>query len=235
MIYLLSLLVSVTLANDIKVMLIDTGVDNTHPALSKYVVGDVEDDHGHGTHLAGIILYGDLTPSQWKSIKNNTPFILPPPVCNNLKIISCKYYYPHLEGNLEREIFCLEKAIKYKVNYVNLSSGGSDFSTKEFDAINRLSVYKIKMVVAAGNERSDLKKFSYFPATYPGLDILVVGGLNREYKQMVSSNYGLKTLYWQIGENVYSTLPKNSFGYMTGTSQATALQLHYMLKEKCGN
>lgn len=233
--YLLSLLVSIALANDIKVMIIDTGVDNTHPALSNFVTGDTEDDHGHGTHLAGIILYGDLTPLQWKSIKSNTPFILPKPVCNNLKIISCKYYYPHLEGNIQREVNCLNKAIKEKVNYINFSSGGEDFSNREFEAILKLYTYGIKMVVAAGNEHSDLKVHNYYPATYPGLNLLVVGGLNREYKQMVSSNYGLKTLYWQIGENVYSTLPKNSFGYMTGTSQATALQLHYMLKEKCGH
>lgn len=57
---------------DVSVCVLDTGIRTHHPLLSYNLINNgvdsyspdwgVEDDHGHGTQMAGIALFGDLTP-----------------------------------------------------------------------------------------------------------------------------------------------------------------------------
>lgn len=57
---------------DVSVCILDTGIRTQHPLLRDYIIENgtdsylpdwgVEDDHGHGTQMAGIALFGDLAP-----------------------------------------------------------------------------------------------------------------------------------------------------------------------------
>jgi len=38
---------------------------------------------------------------------------------------------------------------------------------------------------------------------------------------------------WELGTDIYSTLANGKFGYLTGSSQATAIHTNKWLKKKC--
>ena len=81
----------------------------------------------------------------------------------------------------------------------------------------------ILFVAAAGNERSNSDYHKYYPADYELDNIISVTAVNPNLRVLSSSNYGVHTVDIAApGENIYSTLPGNTFGPMTGTSQATA-------------
>lgn len=214
----------------IKVMLIDTGVDLQHELLSGRVTGDGVDRHGHGTHIAGILLYGNkMHPDHGLAGKDQ--------LCDEVEIISCKYYDPKLpKDNLAESVRCIELATKLKVEYLNYSGGGTEFSSKERKAYEEYLKSGGTAVVAAGNERSDLRLHKYYPASY-GLDgkwknFYVVENYGRDGERVPSSNYH-PDAQQETGENILSTLPASTYGYMTGTSQATPAFLHTILKQKC--
>lgn len=206
----------------LRVAVIDTGLDLKDSRFSyllcdegntsKSFVTDasIKDDHGHGTHIAGLI----------KSFAGDSQFCF----------IIIKYYSEANPGllNLKNEITSIRWAIEQKVDIINISAGGPEISKTEENLIKRNP--KITFIVAAGNdkEKLDCVKKAYYPACYNYLNLISVGCLDCE-----SSNFGLKIKAWEFGNNIYSTYPKNlqcnldtkecGMAYMTGTSQATAI------------
>lgn len=230
----------------ITVAVIDTGVDVSHPDLkqnlwvnqgeagvdsrgrdkSKNGIDDdgngyVDDLHGwnfvnrnndltdkieHGTHIAGII----------SSSKGVAP---------SAKLMVLKYYNPKATDreNLENTILAIQYAVKMKANIINYSAGGLEKSAREEQAIREALDNKILFIAAAGNEKnnSDLKGF--YPADYDLDNILSVTAVDSDKKVLESSNYGAKSVDIAApGKNIYSTIPGGKYGFMTGTSQATA-------------
>lgn len=224
---------------EIRVMVIDTGIDDSNP----WLIGRIDhtafpkefknlegiDQIGHGTHVSGIILWGGF------KMEDGYAFPIPiNPVCSNVKIISCKYYDPPSYTNLQNTVYCLRLAKFLKVDYVNYSSGGSEPSEKELQALEDLRSENIPVFIAAGNESQDLKKKAYYPASYGLPNETVVGNVNKDGKLMSSSNYGGNTVY-EVGEDVMSTLPGDTMrmGKMTGTSQSAPKALNRILVDLC--
>lgn len=83
-----------TTNNAIKVMIVDTGVDILHPKLLPFFdlqdvlnhQGECGDDHGHGTHIAGLVLYGPMD-FFWKKEDFDAAKL-----CPQIKISSCRYF-----------------------------------------------------------------------------------------------------------------------------------------------
>lgn len=220
-IILIILIISVSLsARTIKVMVIDTGVSLSHDEISSHVKDlnpiNYIDDHGHGTHVAGLVL-------------KNT--------CKEIELISCKYFYEKDEANerIIKTINCFKEALKQKVQIINYSSVGSAYFKEEYKVIQQLEKAGIILVTAAGNENKDISMNSNpaYPAKYNLKNIIVVGNLNDDGSKVFSSNYGLKGMVWEKGMHQYSTLPYNKFGYMSGTSQATAKRTNRILIKWC--
>ena len=174
------------------------------------------DNHGHGTHIAGII-----------GAKGGNGFGISG-VAPNVSLMVLKYYDPKASNtnNLKNTVNAIRYAIKMKANIINYSGGGTDYSAEEFAAVKDAERAGILFVAAAGNERSnsDDPGKHYYPADYGLSNIISVTAVNKEEtKVLPSSNYGVRTVDLAApGENIYSALPGNSFGLMTGTSQATA-------------
>ena len=212
-----------TLSAQIVVAVIDTGIDPAIPNLCK--VGHksfttnssdpLQDNVGHGTHLAGLIT----------SIAGAGDYC----------ILSIKY--SNTSKSSSENAYDLVKAIQYAVsmdvNFINISGGGIGPSTPERIAIEDALNKHIVVVTAAGNEGMDLDKGCiYYPACYDKR-IIVVGNLrdSSSSERYPTSNYGVRVNRWEVGHHVKSNLPGGRIGYMGGTSQAAAIATGKLLLE----
>jgi subtilisin family serine protease len=241
---------------EITVMVIDTGIDR-HPNLERflpeptdpgYKARDYEDNHGHGTHVAGIVVFGNtMGLDHFADV-----------VCPQVRIISCKYYDPKdaRSDNLHDSIECVKRATKLHVDLINYSGGGLDYSKEEQEAYQAFIDAGGIVVAATGNEYVRMAESPYYPASYghhhekltytdgktgdlvtvdvlkPNPGYYYVENLCWNGKPCKPSNV-IGTAKKQYGERIFSTLPHNRFGTMTGTSQATPAFLHRILKKAC--
>jgi len=218
----------------IVVAVIDTGIDPKHKSLSGNIWRDPKnkkmdiygwnfvlnqpnpvDEHGHGTHVAGII--GALLDPQ-TGVSG---------VAHRVSIMPVKYYSDKNSGavNLDNTINAINWAIDHGANIINYSGGGPEFSEKEYLAIARAESLGITFIAAAGNENqdTDIKANSYYPSSYKLSNIISVAASNRNNDLIPTSNKGKETVDVAApGDEIYSTLPGGKFGKMSGTSQATA-------------
>src|SRR6185312_12033146 len=180
---------------------------------------DLTDNHGHGTHIAGII---GAEAGNGKGIAGIAP---------QVSMMILKYYDPKVPNtdNLRNTVNAIKYAVmmknKYGINIdvINYSGGGTEYSQDEHDAIVEARKSSILYVAAAGNERSNSDQHKYFPADYGLSNIISVTAIDPSTEVLPSSNYGTATVDIAApGQNILSTLPGNQYGFMTGTSQATA-------------
>lgn len=191
----------------------DGCIDDLHGCNFITGTGELTDNHGHGTHIAGII---GAEGGNGIGISGVSP---------KVSLMILKYYDPKAPGtdNLKNTIKAINYAVDHKVDIINYSGGGLDFSKQEFEAIQKAEKAGILFVAAAGNEKSNSDKAHYYPANYPLSNIISVTAINPDANVLQSSNYGLTSVHIAApGEAIYSTLPGGRYGTMTGTSQATA-------------
>jgi subtilisin family serine protease len=163
------------------------------------------DEHGHGTHVSGII----------KSISPE------------VKILALKYYNPKASGtdNLNSTIDALRYAVEQNVDVINYSGGGPEPALDEMKILKEAERKGILVVAAAGNEESDIdnKKNAYYPASYGLTNIITVTAYDQSIMTLPSSNYGKQSVHISApGYRIKSSMPFGRSGYLTGTSQATA-------------
>lgn len=211
---------------------------------------DIQDYHGHGSHISGIIAA--------KGGKNCKVVGVSPLV----EIMTLKYFDPHSKNasNVENTVKAIEYAVKMGANIINYSGGGPGDNLDEKAAIAKAADRGIIFVAALGNEGSKIgdessnlgERNKYYPASYELANIIAVQSHNESAQKVESSNYkemvlpGAKRKQTAPGENIFSTLPpkiylqgklkasltrslafssirNENYGYMTGTSQGTAV------------
>ncbi len=173
----------------------------------------LDDNHGHGTHIAGII---GAEAGNRKGISGISP---------DVSLMILKYYDPKVPNtdNLKNTIQSINYAVKMGAHVINYSGGGTEFSQEEHDAVAAAEKQGILFVAAAGNERSNSDEHHYYPADYKLKNIISVTAIDPTTEVLSSSNYGTETVDIAApGQTILSCLPNNSYGLMTGTSQATA-------------
>ncbi|MCB0348366.1 MAG: S8 family serine peptidase [Bdellovibrionales bacterium] len=170
---------------------------------------DVKDYSGHGTHIAGIIKTNIL------NINANVDY----------EFMILKYYNKGINGREQEKSFlkALSYAIDMGVDIINVSAGGRSRNSKEAKLLQKAKDKGITIVAAAGNKRELDKDQLFYPAAYEYSNIISVVATNMSGKILGTSNQNYnKWNTFENGSHIYSSLPNNKFGYMTGSSQATA-------------
>ena len=173
---------------------------------------DVSDQIGHGTHISGIIKteFNGRAPSN---------------IAGKLQLMILKYYDAKSSDldNINNTVSAINYAARMGARLVNYSGGGSQPSEPERQAIANALTAGIAFIAAAGNNRSDTDFQKYYPANYALENIISVAATNSDGALESFSNFGKKSVDLAApGKSIYSTLPDNSYGFLSGTSQATA-------------
>ncbi|MFJ7646617.1 S8 family peptidase [Lysinibacillus sp. NPDC097279] len=202
--------------HEVKVAVIDSGVDYNHPDLKSQILppynaatpANTTFSDPHGTHVAGIIAatkdngfggYGVFPAAK----------ILPIDVFNGKQSAND---FVIAQGILH--------AIEQNADVINMSLGGYGESPLMQEAVQKAIDKGITIVAAAGNDSTDHYSF---PASFEG--VISVGSTNKHNKLSSYSNYGPSVDIVAPGEEIYSTVydekKGSSFTAFSGTSMAS--------------
>ena len=171
--------------------------------------GSGDDQHGHGTHVAGII----------GARGNNDRGIAG--LCWSVKIVAVRVLDAEGRGTWSQEIAGIDYAIGAGAKVINASFGGPTGSEIVREAIQRAKSKGVLLVAAAGNDGVNADATPAFPAAYPDSNILSVAATNSKDKLASFSNYGATTVDLAApGDRVASTFWHSDYAYMSGTSMA---------------
>ncbi len=225
----------------ITVAVIDTGVDISHEDLSgnvwtnaKEIAGNGIDDDGngyiddvngwnffddnnkvynqatvnedeHGTHVSGIIA----------AVKDNSKGIAG--VAPKAKIMPLKVF-KNGTAYTSDIIEAIEYAESNGAKIVNCSWGTAKDNLALKETIQQS---KMLFVCAVGNSAANIDTSPVYPASYGLNNVISVASIDKSGKLTSASNYGeSSTSVAAPGEDIYSTLPANTYGSRSGTSLA---------------
>jgi len=169
------------------------------------------DDNGHGTHIAGVIgAKGDngigIAGINWE-----------------IQLMALKAFDKDGSGSLSSILPALEYARKKGVRISNNSWGGGAYSQALFDEISMQNEESQFFVTAAGNSGSNNSELPAYPASFDLENIIAVGASNSDAELASYSNYGITNVdIVAPGTDIYSTLPNNAYGSLSGTSMAAS-------------
>jgi len=172
--------------------------------------GDPYDDHYHGTHCAGTIA-GE---------GNNAIGVAG--VAWDAQIMSLKFLGSTGSGTYSDAIDAINYAVSKGAFLSNNSWGGYGFSQALRDAFEAAGLQGHLAICAAGNSSVDADLTPMYPAAYDLDSIMSVAAIDSADNLASFSNYGLTSVdLGAPGVSIYSTMPLDTYGYLSGTSMAT--------------
>src|SRR5215216_4606625 len=164
------------------VAVIDSGIDFTHPDLTNnwwtnpnpgdkgdlhgwdFIVdsGEIKDEQGHGTAVAGIIAAEGnnslgVTGVMWRA-----------------SLMSLRVLDNTGTGDIAGAVEAIDYAVTHGAQVINLSWGTNGESFALRDAIERAGRRNVLIVCSAGNGGKDLDANPYYPASFGIKDLIVV-------------------------------------------------------------
>ncbi|MGD6777962.1 S8 family serine peptidase [Sutcliffiella horikoshii] len=192
----------------VKIALIDTGVS---PSLHINVVKGInvlddstnfQDDHGHGTHLAGVL------GSKQLGIAPDSELYIVKALDNNL------------QGDISNIVKSIEWSISQKVDIILMPFGTFYDSADLKKAIDLAVSHKIIVVSSVGNyglqENADIT----YPAKYD--NVIAVGALNNEGDIWKGTTMGEELDFLLPGQHINSYSLSGDFLLSSGTSISSA-------------
>lgn len=219
---------------EIRIAILDTGIDTRHPELSPILetgydfvniidgadtfVGDFlgadldpQDDVGHGTHIAGII------GAQGKAV--------PTGVAPRCRIIPVRVLAAMKQG--DRRIGAglvenIDAGVKWAVDQgadvINMSLGvrQSQGGLPHQEVIDYANRKGVTVVAASGNDGTDE---SYYPGAFKS--VITVGAWDSRQSEVASfSTWGRQVSFVAPGTDIYSTHIDGGYAFSSGTSHA---------------
>jgi len=199
----------------VKVAVLDTGYDTTHPDLYPQVVSSkdftildgspdtVQDGHGHGTHVAGTVA----------ALTNNSIGVAA--IGWNTKLMIGKVLGNNGSGYLSEIANGITWAADNGAKVINMSLGGSSGSTTLQNAVNYAWNKGVVLVAAAGNAGNTRQTY---PAAYT--NCIAVAATTSNDSRASFSTYGSWVDCAAPGVDIASTYKGSAYAYMSGTSMA---------------
>jgi subtilisin len=197
----------------VKVAILDTGIDYDHPDLAvaggvnfvgvkdgSTAAADWNDNHGHGTHCAGIVAALNNTAG--------TVGVAPEALVYGVKVLA-----DNGSGYTSDIIQGLDWCAANGIKVVSLSLGGGG-TTSLKNACDRAYARGVLVVAAAGNSAGAVS----YPAAYSS--VVAVSATDSRNLLASFSNYGSKIELAAPGVGVYSTYKNGGYATMSGTSMA---------------
>jgi thermitase len=214
----------ITKGNGVKIAVLDTGIDMSHPDLASKVsaqkiliTSSIDDQFGHGTHVAGIVA----------AVTNNSQGIAG--ACPDCTMIIGKVLDDSGNGPYSVIAQGITWAADSGAKVINMSLGGYSADNTLAEAAAYAWDKGSIIVAAAGNDNTT-NKF------YPGANanVVTVAATDNKDRKASFSNYGDWVEVTAAGVNIYSTLPTHSYvlqnkgialnyDYLSGTSMASPL------------
>lgn len=202
----------------ITVAVLDTGVSLTHPELVRRVVAGYdfinedaipEDDHGNGTHVAGII----------GAEANNRTGIAG--IAWQSRIMPVKVLDAQARGDPDVAAQGVIWAVDHGANVINLGLAGPTPSTPLDDAIEYAYSRNVTVVAPMGNEGTSTMAY---PAANPR--VIAVAATDRLDARLATSNTGAYISVAAPGEQIASTFKSpggpDTYAVTGTTAQAAA-------------
>jgi len=197
----------------VKIAVIDTGIDYTHPQLAASYAGGydfVYDDNdpyegwnSHGSHVAGIIAASALAGTD---VIGGAP---------DASIYSLKVLDSSGSGLTSGVIAALDWAVEHDIDVVNLSISGI-FSTALQDACASAYASGLLLVAAGGNTYSGAVRY---PAAYAS--VIAVSASDENDLPAIFSPTAEEVELMAPGVSILSTGIGGGYDILSGTSQAS--------------
>lgn len=199
-------------AKDVPIAILDSGADPDHEDLKDRILygynafkddGEFYDEHGHGTHVAGITA----------ATTNNITGIAGVSWANPLLPVKV------LNENAEGTAFEVANGIRWATDngakVINMSLGDTFNSRIMYDAIRYAYKNDVVLIAAAGNDNVSTPMY---PAAYE--EVIAVSAVDNQRHKAIFSNYGSHIDVTAPGEHIPSTFLDNAYVMMSGTSMA---------------
>jgi subtilisin family serine protease/flagellar hook assembly protein FlgD len=209
----------------VKIAVIDSGIDVDHPDLQNKVVAaynahnggtNITDTVGHGTFVAGVAAADTDNALGVAGAGYDT------------SLLGVKIAGPDGSLSIDDEVAGIRWAVTHGANIINLSLGGTDYSSSERNAVEYAISKGVLVVAAAGNDGDRAKQY---PAAYPG--VIAVGATDPANGTRADfSSHGRWVTLAAPGVGIYSTTPRagsqyfattSGYGYADGTSFSAPL------------
>jgi thermitase len=211
-------------SSDVVIAVVDTGIDLEHPDFScpgKLVSGknivspgsSPDDDHGHGTHVAGIAA----------ACTNNVTGVAG--VAWGARLMPVKALTSNGSGSYEWVASGITYAADQGADVINLSLGGLGGSSTLANAVQYAHDRGAMVVAAAGNCGGGCSiggSYYYNPIMYPGAypSTIAVAATDSSDNWASFSEHHPYVDVAAPGVSIYSTLLDKGYGYLQGTSMA---------------
>lgn len=197
----------------VKVGVLDTGVDSSHPDIGRNVKGGMDmisgtasarDDNGHGTHVSGTIA----------ALRNGIGVV---GVAPDASVYSVKVLDSRGSGKLSSLVQGMEWCVSQEIKVVNLSLSASKENQTFRDVVLSARRAGITMVCAAGNSGPSPNSVGY-PARY--IETIAVAAVDDHDSVPNFSSRGREIAVSAPGVDVLSTWPGRRYRKSSGTSMA---------------
>ncbi len=195
----------------VKVVVIDTGIDMTHPEISGILKGGwnaistaatFNDDNGHGTHVSGTI-----------AAKDDDLGVVG--VAPGVDLYGVKVLDANGSGTFDDVIAGMLWAVENKMEVANMSLGASQGNQALADAVEAMRKGGVILIAAAGNSGRAVG----YPAAYPGA--IAIAASDSGDKLASFSSRGPAVAVIAPGVAVKSTYMGGGYDTLSGTSMAT--------------